>query len=106
MCIDFLFQCLLIAVCPGFLVTIFGGTDGDVLMFKKLEIEVGICTMDDNVQVWVQVDEDDLPDQLTNDQKTCLATFFQYLFKLAFCNIVTPENGLKITKHVGSRDSV
>ena len=65
---------------------------------------VGIQGMNDNIQVWVQVDTDDLPDNLTNDQKTCLASLFEYLFKLTFFNIVTPHNGLNITKNVGSRD--
>ena len=91
---------------PGFQVTIFGGSDDDALMFEKLEITVGIMTMGDNVQVCVHVDQDDLPDNLTNDQKTCLATFFQYLFRVTFFNIVTPHNGLNITKHAGSRDNV
>ena len=86
--------------------TIFGGCDCDALMFKKLEIKVGIMKMDDNVQVCVRAATDDLPDNLTNDQKACLATFFQYLFKLTFCNIVTPQNGLNMTKNAGCRDDV
>ena len=62
--------------------------------------------MDENVQVWVRVKKDDLPENITNDQKASLATFFEYLFKLTFFNIVTPENGLNITKHIGSADNV
>ena len=75
-------------------------------MFKRLEIIVEISTMDDNVQACVYVDKDDLPDQLTSDQKTCLATLFEYLFNLTFHNIVTPENGLTITKSLEESDTV
>ena len=89
---------------PGFQLTIFGGSDYDGLMFKKLEIMVRIQEIDGNIHVRVQVDKDDLPENLTSDQKSCLASLFEYLFKLMFFNIVTPRNGLKLTKNAGSRD--
>lgn len=84
------------------IVTIFDGDD--ILLFEKLQVDVAIRqkkTGDDAyIRISICVDKDDLPNHLTEKQKKSLSMFFEYLFTLVICGIVTRDSGYTIVDNV------